>query len=109
VELESLTQLIESMWTQHKPPVSPHSLDLDEMFNFLREDRVEHGDVVLRHAGTGKEQALDAINQQFEQLDVMWKETEKVGWLCCLVFSFYCCCEDNGVCLSFSNFVYAVG
>ena len=41
LELESLTHLIESMWTNHKPNVAPNSLDLDEMFNFLREER-EH-------------------------------------------------------------------
>lgn len=31
-ELQSLAHLIESMWTQHNPPVSPNSLDLDQMF-----------------------------------------------------------------------------
>ena len=65
--------MIESMWTNHKPPVSPHSLDLDEMFNFLREDKAEQ-----KAAEPEKAEALDAINQQFEQLDKLWTETEKV-------------------------------
>ncbi|XP_070180656.1 myosin-I heavy chain-like [Littorina saxatilis] len=89
IELESLTHLIESMWTNHKPPVSPNSLDLDEMFNFLREEREEqkaagHGEEEeeaekVQKVGkeAGKAQALDAINQQFEQLDRLWSETEK--------------------------------
>ena len=79
IELESLTHLIESMWTNHKPPVSPHSLDLDEMFNFLREEKAE-----LMAAEPEKAEALDAINQQFEQLDKLWTETEKVRALSCL-------------------------
>nr|KAG5687167.1 hypothetical protein BaRGS_033054 [Batillaria attramentaria] len=74
MELESLTHLIESMWTHHKPPVSPHSLDLDEMFDFLREEKAEQ-----RKAEPEKVEALDAINQQFEQLDELWSRTEKVG------------------------------
>ncbi|XP_076464756.1 myosin-VIIa-like [Babylonia areolata] len=72
LELESLTHLIESMWTNHKPPVSPNSLDLDEMFNFLQEEKAE-----LRATDPEKAQALDAINRQFEQLDLLWTETEK--------------------------------
>ncbi|KAL8585216.1 hypothetical protein ACOMHN_013231 [Nucella lapillus] len=72
MELESLTHLIESMWTNHKPPVSPNSLDLDEMFHFLQEEKAE-----LRALEPEKAQALDVINQQFEQLDKLWTETEK--------------------------------
>ncbi|XP_052766932.1 myosin-I heavy chain-like isoform X3 [Mya arenaria] len=38
-ELNSLTQLIESMWTHYEPTVDPHNLNLDEMFSFLQEER----------------------------------------------------------------------
>ena len=50
------------------------------MFNFLREEKAE-----LMAAEPEKAEALDAINQQFEQLDKLWTETEKVRALSCLL------------------------
>ncbi|XP_036363572.1 unconventional myosin-X isoform X4 [Octopus sinensis] len=67
-ELQSLAHLIESMWTQHNPPVSPNSLDLDQMFSFLQEekanDQLETND---------KEEAVNQINEAFEVLNDLWE------------------------------------
>jgi len=38
-ELNSLTNLIESMWSHYEPTVSHDNLNLDEMFSFLQEER----------------------------------------------------------------------
>lgn len=72
MELESLTNLIESIWTHYKPPGSPSNLDLDTMFNFLRDEKGDLTDLE-------KKQALNVINQQFEDLDELWTQTENVS------------------------------
>ena len=46
-------------------------MDLDVMFDFLKEER---GEI----AGEAKETALNEINEEFNSLDNMWKEAEKV-------------------------------
>ena len=53
--------MIESMWSQYKPPVSPTNLNLDDMFSFLLEDKKDI------HIET--QEALDQINKQFTELD----------------------------------------
>ncbi|ESO93643.1 hypothetical protein LOTGIDRAFT_119149, partial [Lottia gigantea] len=70
-ELESLTNMIESMWSQYKPPVSPNNMDLDQMFSFLTEQKIE-----LKQQINEKEKALNQINQQFQELDDLWKEAD---------------------------------
>lgn len=67
------------MWTHYQPPVSPHSLDLDEMFGFLQEERAD-----LKQEQ--KVEALKAINEQFEQLDTLCTQTEEVCAILILVF-----------------------
>ncbi|XP_055956825.1 myosin-I heavy chain isoform X1 [Patella vulgata] len=70
-ELESLTHMIESMWSHYNPPVSPNNMDLDEMFSFLKEEKMEQS----QHANE-KESALNQINQQFQELDDLWKDAD---------------------------------
>lgn len=73
-ELQSLAQLIESMWTQHNPPVSPNSLDLDQMFSFLQEEKA-HDLTLQQHSD--KEEALTRINEAFEVLNELWEVSVK--------------------------------
>ncbi|CAL1545802.1 unnamed protein product [Lymnaea stagnalis] len=73
LELESLTHLIESMWTHCQPDVSASNLDLDAMFDFLKEERNE-----IKTVNASKEAALNKINEEFSTLDDLWKEAEKV-------------------------------
>ncbi|GAB1607514.1 unconventional myosin-X isoform X1 [Argonauta hians] len=68
-ELQSLAHLIESMWTQHNPPVSPNSLDLDQMFSFLQEEKA-----VDQFEANDKEEAVNQINEAFEVLNDLWEE-----------------------------------
>ncbi|KAK0050723.1 unconventional myosin-X [Biomphalaria pfeifferi] len=72
LELESLTHLIESMWTHCQPAVTASNLDLDVMFDFLKEERHE-----IKGVGTAKEAELKKINEEFSSLDHLWKEAEK--------------------------------
>ncbi|XP_059160288.1 unconventional myosin heavy chain 6-like isoform X2 [Physella acuta] len=72
LELESLTHLIESMWTHCQPEVTASKLDLDAMFGFLKEERNE-----MKGVNTSKEAALNKINEEFSTLDDLWKEAEK--------------------------------
>lgn len=74
MELESLTHLIESMWTHCQPAVSASSMDLDAMFEFLKEERSE-----MKAASSSKEAALNKINEEFTTLDDLWKEAERVS------------------------------
>ncbi|XP_035824689.1 myosin-I heavy chain [Aplysia californica] len=75
LELESLTHLIESMWTHCQPAVSASNMDLDAMFDFLKEERTD-----MKSAEVTKEAALNKINEEFSTLDTLWKEAEKVGF-----------------------------
>ncbi|XP_052271099.1 unconventional myosin-VIIb-like isoform X2 [Dreissena polymorpha] len=61
-ELNSLTQLIESMWTHYEPTVSPNNLNLDEMFSFLREERAND-------QKSGKNKTLDEITDELNELN----------------------------------------
>ncbi|KAH9515344.1 hypothetical protein Btru_014195 [Bulinus truncatus] len=72
LELESLTHLIESMWTHCQPAVTASNLDLDIMFDFLKEERNE-----LKGMAPSKEAELKKINEEFSSLDHLWKEAEK--------------------------------
>lgn len=67
-ELQSLAHLIESMWTQHNPPVSPNSLDLDQMFSFLQEEKAND-----QLEANDKEEAVNQINEAFEVLNDLWE------------------------------------
>ncbi|BFZ12100.1 hypothetical protein BsWGS_15138 [Bradybaena similaris] len=72
LELESLTHLMESMWTHCRPAVSASNMDLDAMFDFLKEERLE-----MKTTSVSKEAALNKINEEFTNLDNLWKEAEK--------------------------------
>ena len=61
------------MWDHCKPAVSASNMDLDVMFDFLKEERSE------MNLSQTKETALNQINEEFDSLDSMWKEAEKVN------------------------------
>ncbi|XP_076097464.1 myosin-VIIa-like isoform X5 [Mytilus galloprovincialis] len=61
-ELDSLTNLIGSMWTQYKPHASPTNLDLDDMFSFLVQEENN------LNSAKSSNQVLDDIYKQFEDL-----------------------------------------
>lgn len=62
-ELNSLTRLIESMWTHYEPTVSPNNLNLDEMFSFLQEEKG------LDNRGGGANKTLDEITDELNELN----------------------------------------
>jgi hypothetical protein len=64
-EIESLTNLIQSIWSAGNVPTAPNTLDLDAMFSFLQDDR-SNGIVVER---SEKQQALEAITDELSALD----------------------------------------
>lgn len=61
------------MWTHCQPAVTASNLDLDVMFDFLKEERHE-----IKGVGAAKEAELKKINEEFSSLDHLWKEAEKV-------------------------------
>lgn len=66
--LESLTKTIESMWEHHQIDVTPSSLDLDEMFNFL--DALDSRSPEAPR-DVEKEEALRVIYEEFDGLDLL--------------------------------------
>lgn len=63
-ELNSLTHLIESMWTQYEPTVSPNNLNLDEIFSFLQKEQ----NAELR-GGRQENKTLDEITDELNELN----------------------------------------
>ena len=68
------------MWTHCQPAVSASNMDLDAMFDFLKEERAEVKAGQAMTAST-KAAALESINEEFDTLDELWKEAEKVSAL----------------------------
>ncbi|XP_045181128.2 myosin-I heavy chain-like isoform X2 [Mercenaria mercenaria] len=62
-ELNSLTHLIESMWTQYEPTVSPNNLNLDEIFSFLQKEQGADG------RGKQENKTLDEITDELNELN----------------------------------------
>ncbi|XP_022328925.1 unconventional myosin heavy chain 6-like isoform X10 [Crassostrea virginica] len=65
-ELESLTKMIDSMCEHFQPVMSPTNLNLDDMFSFLKDDKLD----VDRQT----QDALDQINTEFTLLNQLLDE-----------------------------------
>ncbi|KAL3874589.1 hypothetical protein ACJMK2_037577 [Sinanodonta woodiana] len=63
-ELNSLTNLIESVWTHYEPAISPHNLNLDQIFAFLQEERSNESKGL-----TEKKKTLDEITDELNVLN----------------------------------------
>ncbi|XP_041351468.1 unconventional myosin-VIIb-like isoform X2 [Gigantopelta aegis] len=81
-ELESLTLLIESMWTHHKPNIAPNNLDLDSMFDFLQVERQEMKNSFSEKVSTNvfspneKKAAVEEIRDEFSALDELFTQAQ---------------------------------
>ncbi|KAK3585200.1 hypothetical protein CHS0354_027488 [Potamilus streckersoni] len=64
-ELNSLTNLIESVWTHYEPTISPHNLNLDQIFAFLQEERSNESKGLLME----KKKTLDEITDELNVLN----------------------------------------
>ncbi|KAL4238112.1 hypothetical protein ACF0H5_002824 [Mactra antiquata] len=73
-ELNSLTQLIETMWTQYEPTVSPNNLNLDEIFSFLQK---EQGADAKGNRQSNK--TLDEITDELNELnDLLTQDMDEI-------------------------------
>ena len=68
-ELDSLTHLIESMWTHYEPTISPNNLNLDQIFSFLHEERVAESKGAKHDNKT-----LDEITDELNELNTLLSE-----------------------------------
>ena len=68
-ELDSLTNLIESMWTHYEPAVSPNNLNLDQIFSFLQEEKA-----LDAKAGKHSNKTLDEITDELNELNDLLSE-----------------------------------
>ena len=68
-ELDSLTQLIESVWTQYEPTISPNNLNLDEIFSFLQGERG-----LESKGGKNENKTLDEITDELNELNTLLSE-----------------------------------
>nr|XP_022328921.1 unconventional myosin-VIIb-like isoform X5 [Crassostrea virginica] len=71
-ELESLTKMIDSMCEHFQPVMSPTNLNLDDMFSFLKDDKLD----VDRQT----QDALDQINTEFTLLNQLLDEDMVGDW-----------------------------
>ena len=81
-ELESLTLLIESMWSHHKPTIAPNNLDLDSMFDFLQVEREEMKNSFNEKVSANvfspneKKAAVDEITEELSALDELFTQAQ---------------------------------
>ena len=76
-ELDSLTHLIESMWTHYEPTISPNNLNLDQIFSFLHEERVAESKGANHTEPKGAKhdnKTLDEITDELNELNTLLSE-----------------------------------
>ena len=64
-----MTQLIESVWTQYEPTISPNNLNLDEIFSFLQGERG-----LESKGGKNENKTLDEITDELNELNTLLSE-----------------------------------
>lgn len=59
--------MIESVWNQYEPTISPNNLNLDQIFSFLQEERVSE-------SKAAKNKTLDEITDELNELNTLLSE-----------------------------------